>query len=499
MNAAGFDSRFLSASLVAAACLLSAGRTLPAQGGAAAAQTMVTGTVYDSVHMAPLRRAAVQIEGTDRLTFTNDEGRFRIDSLPAGSHRLRVEHDLLDSLGVTMRTEPFEVAAGQQRIVDLFVPSSETLVAVSCPAATRNLGPSAIIGRLLDADSDAPVQGGKVSYAWTEISITAGLRRVPRVRTATTGPDGVFRICGLPNQVEGTLQADKQGIVTSEVRVVFEGQPLTIQGLRIGNANTVARAERDSTKPADQPAAGARLSPVILQRGNAVLNGRVVAANGQPMANVRVDLIGAPGAALTNDKGEFSLTGLPSGTQTVAARQLGYAPVENPVELSTRAPASVTITMSKPAQILAPVVVKAEQDQGLERIGFTGRKRAGHGYFVTGDEVMKRAPNVLTDVFRTIPMLRVAPGGAFGNEYVVQDARSAGTGGCVRYMIDGAPWEAIYPGDLDRMMPPWNVGAIEVYHAATVPIQFTTAGNSSCAVIVLWSKQRVEGMVRGKR
>jgi hypothetical protein len=149
--------------------------------------------------------------------------------------------------------------------------------------------------------------------------------------------------------------------------------------------------------------------------------------------------------------------------------------------------------------VLATVVVKAEQDQGLERIGFVARKRAGHGYFVDAEEVMKRGPNVLTDVFRSIPMLRVSPGGAYGSEYIVTDARSQGTGGCVRYMIDGAPWEAIYPGDLDRIMPPWNVGAIEVYHGATVPSQFTTAGNSSCAVIVIWSKQRVESAGKGKR
>jgi hypothetical protein len=484
---------------VLAAGLALVSGTLLAQGGTPPSFGTITGTLYDSVHMAPLRRAGVQVEGTERVAFTNGEGRYRIDSVPAGPQRIRVEHDLLDSLGVSMRTEPLEVAAGQERIVDLSVPSSGTLVALSCPAGQRNLGPSAIIGRLLDADTDTPVQGGKVSFAWTEISLATGLRRVPRVRNVTTGADGVFRVCGLPNQVEGTLQADKQGILTAEVRVLFEGQPLVIQGLRIGNANTVSRAEDDTSKGGRQTTTGPRLSPVVVQRGSAVLSGKVVAANGQPMSGVRVDVIGAPGAALTNDRGEFTLTGLPSGTQTVAARQLGFAPVENPVELSTRAPASVTITMSKPAQVLATVVVKAEQDQGLERIGFVARKRAGHGYFVDAEEVMKRGPNVLTDVFRSIPMLRVSPGGAYGSEYIVTDARSQGTGGCVRYMIDGAPWEAIYPGDLDRIMPPWNVGAIEVYHGATVPSQFTTAGNSSCAVIVIWSKQRVESAGKGKR
>jgi hypothetical protein len=158
----------------------------------------------------------------------------------------------------------------------------------------------------------------------------------------------------------------------------------------------------------------------------------------------------------------------------------------------------VTITLSRPAVTLAPVIVKAQQDEGLDRIGFTARKRgSAGGYFVTGEEVMKRAPNVLTDVFRSIPMLKVTPGGSFGNEYVVEDARSTGlAGACVHYVIDGSPWEALYPGDLDRLIPPWDIGAIEVYHATSVPIQFSQAGKSGCVTIVIWSKQKLEGPPR---
>jgi hypothetical protein len=466
----------------------------------AAPLAKVSGTVYDSVHRAPLREAAVHMEGTTRIGFTDREGHFGIDSVPPGTHRVRVDHVLLDSLGLQMVTNPFELAANDERIIDLAIPSSETLVAISCPPAQRALGPSAIIGRLLDADTDAPVDSGKVSYAWSEISIAAGLRRVPKIRNSTTGQDGVFRICGLPSEVEGTLQANRRGITTSEVTIRFEGQPLVVQGLRIGNATTVVRTQGDSAlKAARDAAAGPRYSAISVQRGQAVLNGRVVGANGQPIANARVDVEGTQGHALTKENGEFTLAELPSGTQTVVARQLGYAPVEANVELSTRAPQTVTITMSKPAQVLAPVVVKAEQEEGLTKIGFTQRKRSGQGYFVTGDEVMKRAPNVLTDVFRTIPGLRVSPGGSYGNEYVVEDARSTGLGGCVKYVVDGAPWEAIYPGDLDRLIPPWEIGAVEVYHASSVPVQFTQAGSSSCAVIVIWSKSRVQGATLRKR
>jgi len=497
------DPRGLLMSVAGAAILAAAATGLPAQGGSpapVAPTAVLIGTVYDSVHSAPLRRAAVLVEGTSRVTFTDDEGRYRLDSIAPGAHRIRVDHTILDSLGLQMVTNSFELADKAERIVDLAIPSAETLVTVSCPAAQRALGPSAIIGRLLDADSDAPVDSGKVSFAWSEISISARLRRVPRVRMVSTTKDGVFRICGLPSQVEGTLQADKKGITTSEVRLTFEGQPLVIQGLRIGNAQTVARAAPDTAaKTTRDAAAEPRYSAPNVQRGQAVLTGRVVGASGQPMAGARVDVEGTNSHSLTRANGEFTLTELPSGTQTAVARQLGYAPVYKAVELSTRGPATVTITMSKPAQVLAPVVVKAQEEDGLNKLGFTQRKRAGNGRFVTGEEVMRRAPNVLTDVFRTIPGLRVTPGGSYGNEYVVEDARSTGLGGCVKYMVDGAPWEAIYPGDLDRLIPPWEIGGIEVYHASSAPIQFTTAGNSSCAVIVIWSKHRVESATLRKR
>lgn len=460
----------------------------PAQ-APARSYAILIGTVWDSVHAAPLAGASIFLEGSTRVGLTSERGGFMLDSIPAGAYRVRVEHLVLDSLGVQMVTDTIRLVDGDRQTLELAIPSPETMVAVSCPANRRTLGPSAIIGRLLDADTDEPVAGARVSFAWAELSLTAGLRRVPRLRDARTGPDGVFRVCGLPNDVEGTLQAERGGVLTSEVPLALQGQPLLVQGLRIGNANTVARGEADTSR--SRPAqAGARFSAPTLQRGQAVLTGRVVAANGQPVAGARVDVEGTAGIAQTNTNGEFRITDLPSGTQSVVARQLGYMPVTKAVELSTRAPASVVITMSTPAQVLEPVVVEAQQEAGLDQVGFNDRKRGGTGYFVTGDEVMKRGPNMLTDVFRTIPSLRVVPDGMYS--YKVESARgNMLSPGCVRYFIDGSPFQAVYPGDIDRMLPPYEIGGIEVYQGSGTPFQFQIAGSSSCTVIVIWSKYRL--------
>lgn len=456
------------------------------------------GTVYDSVHNTPLVGATVFVLGTPRLGVTNERGLFTVDSIPVGMHKVHVSHELLDSLGITMVTDSFAVAGGERKVLEMGVPSSETLVALSCTPATRRLGPSAIVGRLLDADTDQPVPGARVSFAWSELSLAAGLKRVPKVLGATANSEGVFRICGVPGEVEGTLQAEKSGITTAEIKVTFIGQPLVIQGLRIGNANTVARAQADSQSTAGRAGGEQRFSAVNYQKGQAVLRGKVVNANGAPLANARVEVEGTTSRALTNAEGAFTLTELPSGTQSVRAMQLGFAPVSQPVELSTREIATTTITMSQPVQMLDPVVVRAESDLSLDNIGFTTRKRGMSGTFMDADEIMRRGPNVLTDVFRTVPSLRVVPVSPY--DYAVESSRGNMLGGnCVKFWYDGSPYDPVFPGDVDRMIPPHQIAAIEVYNGSTVPIEFSSANSSNCAVVVIWSKYKASQPVRRKR
>jgi hypothetical protein len=224
---------------------------------------------------------------------------------------------------------------------------------------------------------------------------------------------------------------------------------------------------------------------VTVQRGSAKLTGRVVNASGAPVANARVDVVGTPGATLTRANGEFAMDSLPSGTQSLVVRQIGFAPVEQPVELSTRAPANVTVVLAKPAQVLNPVVVTAEAAEGLDRVGFNSRRKSSGGTFITAADLEKRSHNLLTDVFRTVPGLRVVP---VGMDYQVESSRTP-FGGCVSYYVDGAPFEALYPGDVDRIYPIQEIAGIEVYQSGNnVPAQYQRPGQSNCAVVVIWSK-----------
>ena len=94
----------------------------------------------------------------------------------------------------------------------------------------------------------------------------------------------------------------------------------------------------------------------------------------------------------------------------------------------------------------------------------------------------------MTDLFRTVPSLRVVPSGM---DYVVESSRDA-QGGCVNYVVDGSPYKSLFAGDVDRLMPPNDVAAIEVYTGSSTPAEFQTPGSSSCTTIVMWSKFKVK-------
>jgi hypothetical protein len=447
----------------------------------------VTGSVIDSIHGAvPLAGATVIVGTTGRQATTDASGRFLVDSIPPGQHSLTMLHPLLDTLGVQILTREVPFQAGSTLAVELAIPSAQRVIEIHCAPAWRARGPSALVGKVLDADNDTPLVGAKVSLVWEELSLT-DLRKVPRVREGTVGADGTYKICGLPSGIVGTVQGTFNGQKTAVVQVIIEETtPLGFQSLRIGTT-TVAEAPADSVARPAGTVASADTTPRRL-RGPARLTGRVINAAGAPVANARVDVQGTGAAALSREDGTFGFNDLPSGTQAVVVRQLGFEPVEVAVELSGRAPKQVTVTMSKPARVLEPVAVIAERNSaGLDQVGFNRRVKSGFGYYLTTEDIENRQATRMTDLFRTVPSLRVVPSGM---DYVVESARDA-QGGCVRYVVDGAPYQSMFPGDIDRLMPPHDVAAIEVYNGSSTPVEFQAPGGSSCTTIVMWSRFKV--------
>lgn len=477
----------------------------PPSAGFAAAR----GIVVDSVHGGnPLVGAIVVVPELRRGSRTNEFGEFLIDSIPPGQYSLVVLDPLLDTLGVSVRSNPETFAAGERKIVDLAVPSSESIVQSLCPAGRLTLGPAALVGFVRDVDTHAPAVGAKVSLVWYEVDMSS-LRKAPRVREATVGPTGHYQICGVPEALDGKVQVFFKSISSGEVPIVLQQGLLALRSMSIAgtglagpviaanpDGSVIAGPPTDSTVAAAADTSGRAVAAAVdtqpsapVRRSYAKITGRVVTMSGKPLANARVNLQGTDAATLTRDDGTFSLDSLPAGTQTIEVRRLGYSPTDAAVELSSRQTHRVEISVADYVPTLQTVRVEAARDRGLREVGFTERQRIGNGYFMDSEQIKDRQALQFSDMMRTIPGISVQSGGA-GNGNVITSSRG-GMGGCVNFYVDGTSWQQMYPGDLDSFVRPDEVTAVEVYGPSTTPVQFQKAGQSGCSTIVIWTVRRI--------
>ena len=458
---------------------------------AAGSSTMgyLQGVAVDSIHGTPLVNAIIQLSGTDRLAITDSLGRFLVDSVKPGSYKVEVDHPILDTLGILLSTAPMEFAANEVTRVLIAVPSQEFLAARFCPPARRALGPGVLVGRVREPDSEVAAVGARVSLVWYDpdpalvSNLQVKVNKAPRVREATVGEDGTYRLCGLPEKYEGKLQAQrKDGGTTAEVVITQEDGLLALRSMSVAPL-TVAATKTDS--------AG---NTVKLAKGAARVLGRVTNKAGAPVANARVTLNGTGAATLTRANGEFALDSLPAGTQAITVRHLGYAPTEVTVELSARAPARVNVEMGVFVPELAPMEVVSRLEQGLDRVGWTSRKRgASSGYFITPQQIEARKATQFTDLLTTTPGIRVQ--GSMGRMYITT-TRTAGRAGCVNVFVDGSRWQQLEAGDLDSFVRPQDVAAIEVYPGGgSMPVEFQSSGGD-CAAVVVWTKLNVNRRVK---
>ena len=142
-----------------------------------------------------------------------------------------------------------------------------------------------------------------------------------------------------------------------------------------------------------------------IAKGSARVTGKIVDKNGRPLADARVTLQGGGTTVLSRSNGDFTLDSLPSGTQALVVRKLGYAVTETPVELSSNEPLRTTVRMDDFVPTLAVMRVEAAQDKALADVGFLGRKQTGQGFYMDGNMINHQSLS-FSDVMRMAPGLR---------------------------------------------------------------------------------------------
>ena len=440
----------------------------------------LAGTAVDSLHGGYLRDAVVRVVGTSRASATDSLGRFRVDSIPPGSHQLELIHPLLDTIGILVKTEPVEFKAGETASALLATPSPSTVIGRKCTAAEQRLGPAAAIGMVLEADTDVPAVGARVALEWVDIEpIGKDFTRSPKRRIATVESDGSFRICGLPEDFSANAVAWRTTDSTSVV------------GVRFAPVLAIVTLFLPSPGSAAAPSAGARL------------RGRIVDPDDAPISRARVSVENESQVILTGSDGAFTLQGIRPGTRTVNVRALGFQPTETVIALRSSAPREVVLRLEKFVPVLKTVVVAAVRDAALERVGFTERKSAGSGKFFTPTDIDQRNPLKLNHLLETVTVLR-SHRTPTGQTYVTGRGN-----GCVQYFVDGTRWasSASFTGlgadaaasqddsqtSPDAFLSAGELGAVEVYDALSAPAEFASESRrgESCSVVLIWTKAKL--------
>lgn len=471
--------------LVAGASIASAQQPPPAAG--APTHGVIIGAVVDSIRGGVVRGALIAVENVGRTAITDLTGHFTLDSVPPGDHRLVLFDDLLDTLGLSVVTPLLTVTAGDTVGVVMSIPSAATIVGAKCGSGPPAPGTGALIGIVIDAETEKRVPGADILLAWSEVqaSLEVGVRNLPRQRTTKSAEDGSYRICGLPLDVNAELMSWRGRDTTAALPFRFQDSPLAIYTVALPGESYDSVTVGDSVAGPPAAVAGQEGAP-RLRRGRATIRGMVTAVTGAAISGARVSVSGAEAVAMTNDRGEFVLSGLPSGSQTAQVRRLGYEPVEFAVNLTAARPVEVEVEMGQFVPVLSEVVVQGRLDAGLDRVGFAQRQRRGIGRYLGLEEIERRGALRLVDLLAGFPMLRSVPG-ADGRPQMVGRGRGGGYG-CVNFVVDGMPW--LGEEQPTEFVHPQEVGALEVYSAGTAPVQFGRSG-STCETVVIWTRHRL--------
>jgi hypothetical protein len=465
----GLSRRFLDLSALALMAIAPAVRgqspvTQILAGTSLAGSAKIVGVVVDSVNGGYLAGAEIAIEGGRRTLRTDSLGRFEVDSLHPGIYQVGVLHPVLDSLGVTLLTQPFRLAADSTSFMLIAVPSAPTLVRRSCPKAA---GVSAVVGHVADPETLDPIAHADVSVAWIEIEVSKerGIVRKPRLVKTVTDSLGAFRMCGLPNSLEATLQAKRGSSLTDEIPISLGNRPVEL----LARTVLLSSPGRAATN------------------GNSTVSGVVTLEGSTASAGSRVELVGSGNVAVTNEKGEFAMWNLPSGTKDLVVRHVGFEPEVVPVDLSSRENIRVTMRLRKSMPTLEAVRVIARKKAFLDEVGFNGRRKTGFGFFIGPEKLELLHATWLTDILQQVPGLFVV---RRANGDGIVSARTP-TAQCVEYYVDGAAYLEVAPGDINKFISGRDFAAIEVYQD-NAPVEYARPG-VSCITILLWTRWRIHG------
>ena len=217
----------------------------------------------------------------------------------------------------------------------------------------------------------------------------------------------------------------------------------------------------------------------------AIVRGTARDQRSQPLGNVMVEVDGLPGSWTSDAQGRFALSAIPTGTRTILARALGYAPVIQQVDVLAKDNEDIAISMTRSTR-LPNVTVNAVADKGPVVREYEERKKRGFGWFTDSLQFKNRADT--RSIFQGAPGLQIdADNSRSLSEFKIYMPYTMGH--CLANIyLDGFRSDA----QMLSGLPKQQIAAVEVYmRPGEVPGKYLPF-DSICGTVLVWTKQAFE-------
>ena len=461
----------------------------PAMLGAQQRVGALQGTVSERIDSRSIRAASVSLvpvesESSRTISIPLDtKGQFHLESLPAGRYLVQVSSPTLDSLELSLPPQQLEIAAGRVARFDFTLPFGSKLRDAVCQGLKLEEGKAVVAGRAMNADTDRPLPGADVVAAWVHNQVDrATLKVVTQVRGASvkSGPNGEYRMCGIPSGTVLSLQLQYDGRAGAIVRVaVSDDEGAAVRDLSISPSTLPLASALDSVARVLALDGRDSTREELKLVGTATITGEVRSLTGEPVSEVEVRVRDARNATLTDSAGRYTLSGLPPGTQLLVARKLGYPLVEATVELRPGKSVTRDLLLRRSVVLDSMRVVAGRTEYAeFER----NRRTNTFGQFLGVEEIDKMRAAEVADLFIDILGFTVFGRGtqarAISNQALARhpECRNA------RLIVNGSEGWTL------NNFAPSQIAGIEVYADQTfVPARYE--GDSKCGLIVIWLRK----------
>jgi hypothetical protein len=478
-----------------------AGRLLPLAatlllGAPLAAQDLpvgrIEGTIKETTRPRGVKGASVTVARIDpepAVAFgakPDERGRYHFDSLPAGRYMIQLTHEALDSLDLSLPAAEVFIAAGKTAEVPFSLPSSLALRDAVCRGLTLAAQTGAVVGHVLDADTDRPLANADVAISWTDLSFdrkTLHASAEQHDNWVRTGPRGEYRICNVPLGSWLLIQLQYSGHAGNAVRVSVSGEEaVVVRNLSLSVADAPTLGALDSAGATvrgldREPADDDSIDVGLFLSGTASVSGVVRGDGGRPLDDVEIRVVNARPSTRTDADGRFTLNNLPAGTQLLAVRRIGFLIGDVAVELRPNRTVRQDVLLRRVVSLDSiRVVARRSRYADFE----WRRKNNPGGRFLTANDLAKQHATELAPVIQHVGGFSVV---GFGpNAQVFSTSARAGRPNCkgVSVVCGGVDQATI------NMVPPHDIAAVEIYaEAAGAPGQY----RAECGLIVVWTKR----------